>query len=117
MTPPVALRPRGARRFRPWLARAVWVLGGTWALYLLAMNVFVRTRILRDLISADPASMVVEYTGAYSVVPGRIHVEGLRIRGRDSNIEWILTLDRCDFRVFVADFFHRRFHADQVQGG
>ncbi len=95
---------RGARRFRRWLAHAAWAVGGTWALYLIAMNVFIRTQILRDLIGADPGSMRVDYASAYSIVPGRIHVTDLRIRGRDSNVEWILSLDRaCDFRVL-----HRR---------
>ncbi len=68
------------------------------------------------LISADPETILVDYASAYSVVPGRINVTDLRIRGRDSNVEWILGLDRCDFRVYVADFFHRRFHADEVHG-
>ncbi|HEY8089805.1 MAG TPA: hypothetical protein VIF09_18220, partial [Polyangiaceae bacterium] len=56
------------------------------------------------------------YASAYSVVPGRIHVSGLRIRGRDSNVEWVLTLERCDFRVSFRDLLRHRFHADHVRG-
>jgi len=81
------------------------------------MNVFVRTRLFRDLIGEDPQSLLVDYASAYSIVPGRIHVEGLRIRGRDSHIEWILLIDRSDFRVSFSDLgLRRRFHADDVHG-
>ncbi|MGH7297706.1 MAG: hypothetical protein ACRELB_22400, partial [Polyangiaceae bacterium] len=105
-------------RARPWrlLRLCFAVLAGGWLLYLIAVNVVIRTRLLRNLISEDPGAMRVDYASAYSLVPGRIHVEGLRIRGRDSHVEWILTLDRCDFRVAFADLLHRRFHADHVHG-
>jgi hypothetical protein len=85
-------------------------------LYLVGMNVFVRTRLFRNAISFDPDSFRVDYASAYSVLPGRIHVEGLTIRGRDSAVEWILNLDRCDFRVSFVELLHRRFHANHVRG-
>src|SRR5579872_7426712 len=80
------------------------------------MNVFVRTRLFRNLISADPDAILVDYSSAYSIWPGRIEVRNLHIRGRDSNIEWILVLDRCSFAVQFRDFLHRRFHAEDVRG-
>ena len=95
---------------------AVFTVAGLWVAYLLAMNVFVRTHLFRDLIGADPGSLLVEYASAYSILPGRIHVEDLRMRGRDSNVEWILVIDRCDFRLSFGDLLHRRFHADDVHG-
>jgi hypothetical protein len=80
------------------------------------MNIFLRTRIFRNLISYEPGSLLVEYATAYSVVPGRIHAEGLAIRGRDSHVEWILRIDRCDFWVSFLDLLRRKFHASQVRG-
>ncbi len=100
-------------------AALAWVgsgLVGVTLLYLVGMNVFVRTHIFRDAIGFDPGSFRVEYASAYSLLPGRIHVEGLTIRGRDSSVEWILRLDRCDFRVSFVDLLHRRFHASHVRG-
>src|SRR5579859_3093040 len=84
--------------------------------YLAGMNAFLKTHLFRDAISVDPASFLVDYTDASSFWPGRIHVEGLSIRGRDSHIEWILHLDRCDFRVSFADLAHKKFHARDVRG-
>jgi hypothetical protein len=94
----------------------VITLAALWGGYLLAMNVFIRTRLFPNVIDADPGSLLVEYASAYSIVPGRIHVQDLRIRGRDSNVEWILVIDRCDFRVSFGDLLHRRFHANDVHG-
>ena len=84
-------------------------------LYLVGINVFLRTRLFRNAISADPIAFRVEYKNAYSIVPGRIHVEGLTIRGRDSSIEWILATDNCDFRVAFLDLIHKRFRASHVR--
>ena len=78
---------------RRWASRIlrlfVFVVVGGWGLYLVGMNAFVRTRLFRNLISEDPNAILVEYSSAYSVVPGHIHVNALRIRGRDSHVEWI----------------------------
>jgi hypothetical protein len=106
-------RRRTARRLA---AIAGVVLVAALASYLVGMNVFLRTRLFRDAISSQPGSLLVDYRGAYSLWPGRIHVEGLTIRGRDSSVEWILRLDRCDFRVSLLALIHKRFHASHVNG-
>jgi hypothetical protein len=91
-------------------------LAGAALTYLIGINVFLRTRLFRDAIGSDPGSLLVDYTSAYSVWPGSVHARGLSIRGRDSHVEWILRIDRCDFRVAFADLGHRKFHADHVRG-
>ncbi len=86
------------------------------AAYLVGMNVFLRTRMFRGAITSDSGSLRVEYRTAYSLWPGRIHVEDLAIRGRDGSVEWVLSLDRCDFRVSFLALARRRFHASHVEG-
>jgi hypothetical protein len=111
--------PRHLAAKRVLLRACFWVgsgLCGVTLLYLIGMNVFLRERFFRDAISFDPGSLSVRYVSAYSLLPGRIHVDGLTIRGRDSSVEWILTLDRCDFRVSFVDLIHHRFHAAHVRG-
>jgi hypothetical protein len=84
------VRTIGTGRAWRWARRlvrlATLTLVGAALLCLAGMNVFLRTRLFRDLISADPGSLRVEYASAYSLWPGRIHVEGLSIRGLDSNV-------------------------------
>lgn len=98
------------------LRRVALLLAGVALLYLVAMNVFLRTRLFRDAIGFDPDMLVVDYSSAYSLWPGSIHAEGLSIRGRDSNVEWLLRLDRCDFQVSLTDLAHQKFHAGHVRG-
>ena len=59
-------RVRGTRAQRAGraLRTAVLTLAGLWGLYLVAMNVFIRTRLFRNIIDADPGSMLVEYASA-----------------------------------------------------
>jgi hypothetical protein len=84
--------------------------------YLVGMNAFLGTRWFRNAINFSPEQFRIEYSRAYSIVPGHIRVEGLNIRGSDGAVEWILKLDRCDFHVEFLDLLHRRFHADHVRG-
>jgi hypothetical protein len=104
---------RTARRAGRIIAIAVV---GVFAAYLTGMNLFLRTGMFRDAITSSSGSLLVQYRSAYSLLPGRIHVEGLVIRGRDSSVEWILLLDRCDFRVSFLELARRRFHASHVTG-
>ncbi len=107
---------RRYRALRP-IARSAGIgLIAALALYLAAMNFFLRTRMFRSAITSSSGSLLVDYRSAYSLWPGRIHVEGLTIRGRDSSVEWILSLDRCDFRVSLFALVRRRFHASHVNG-
>jgi len=95
---------------------AAMVVAGAWVVYLVAMNAFLGTRLFRNAISYEPRSLLVDYSRAYSLWPGRIHVEGLVIRGGDCNVEWIFVLDRGEFRPHFADLLHKQFHAGAVSG-
>ena len=96
------------------LAIAAAIGVGAVVVFAGALNVFIGTRLFRHLISYDPGSLLLDYDRAYSLWPGRIHVEGLVIRGRDRNVEWSLELDRCDFREHFVGLFRHEFHAGPV---
>ncbi len=103
-------------RWRRVVRRLLQVIATLLALYLVGMNVFLRTRLFRDAVSFNPEAFRVEYSSAYSLFPGRFHVEGLAIRGKDSNVEWALAIDRCDFALAFTALLHRQFHAERVRG-
>ena len=114
-SPPTVARRRG-RRVAVALAKGVALLLALGALlYLAGVNLFLGTHLFRDAIGADPDSLLVDYTSAYSPWPGRIHAEGLSIRGRDSHVEWILRIDRVDLDVSFTDLAHQKFHTDHVR--
>jgi hypothetical protein len=87
---------------------------------LLVANVVLRTRLLRDAVSGssldfairgNSTELLLDYESAYSLFPGRIHVEGLKIRGRERTLEWLLTLDHADVVFSLRDLLRRRVHA------
>ncbi len=99
-----------------WLVRGVVVLAGVTVLLVVALNVFLKTRLFRNAIGADPMAMLVDYDSAWSLLPGHIHATNVMIRGKDGAVEWRLTVKEVDFTVALTELLHRRFHATKVRG-
>jgi hypothetical protein len=57
----------------------------------------------------------VTYTGARSLVPGRLRFDTLVLRSRDSNVEWEARLEGVAVRVRLFDLLRRRFRARSVR--
>lgn len=85
-------------------------------LYLVAINVFLSTSLFEKVVDGDPSTIDVHFARAWSLLPGSIHAERLSIRGRDSHVEWILRLDRVDFRVSFLGFVRKQFHVRSARG-
>ncbi|HLK35980.1 MAG TPA: hypothetical protein VKU41_04455, partial [Polyangiaceae bacterium] len=110
-----------------WRRVVAGVLGTVVALaasYLVVANVLLRTRLLRDAIGGSSLNFAfsgsfsevrLEYKSAYSILPGRVHVEGLTIRGRDRAVEWFLSVDRTDVAISLVDLLHRTLRATRVR--
>jgi hypothetical protein len=115
------------RAFIRWRRLVAGVLGSIAILAILygaVANTLLQTRLLRSAISGPAVSFAVggsssalllDYGNAYSFVPGRVHLEGLTIRGRDSAIEWRLTLDHADVCISLFDLLRHTFHATRVR--
>jgi hypothetical protein len=115
------------------MRRARWRRLLTWALrivalllvaYLIAANVLLRTRLLRNAVSGPSSNFAIsgsssalrlDYDSAYSIIPGRVHVEGLSLRGRERTVEWFLTLDHADVAISLGDLLRRTFHATRLR--
>jgi hypothetical protein len=117
-------RPMRGPRSRLWRKIAAIALGAVACLtvaYLLVANVLLRTRLLRNAISTPFAvsntssGLLFDYRSAYSVLPGRVHLEGVSIRGRDRTVEWRLTLDRAEVDVSLLALVHRTFRATRLR--
>jgi hypothetical protein len=105
---------RRARWRRP-VTVALGILASLVVLYLVVANFLLRTRLLRNLISEDPIALRVDYESAYSIIPGRIHVEGLTIRGRTRTEEWRLILDHADASISLFELVRRTFHVTHLR--
>lgn len=80
------------------------------------MNAFLMTGALGRVLTGDPDKLLVHYSAGWSLVPGFIHARGLRIRSKDSNVEFDLRIERCAFHVALWDLLSRRFHVTRVHG-
>jgi hypothetical protein len=89
---------------------------GAEVLYLLAANLLIKTPLLRTLINSHAHGTTVEYSSASTLWPGRVEVDGLRIRDQDYSTEWILMLDHGRARIVLLDLLRRRFHAVGIRG-
>jgi hypothetical protein len=91
--------------------RAVLILVAAFAvIYLVAANVFLRTRMLRDLVS-EGDDVELEYASAYSVWPGLVHVRGLALEVQDYQIQLAIAVDSGVVAVSLHDLLWRRFRA------
>lgn len=114
----------GRFRWRRLLVLTLGVIAGVQIAYLVAANVLLRTRLLRAAIngssvpfalSGGSSDVRLDYRSAYSWLPGRVHVEGLVVRGRDETVEWRFGLDRADVAISLPDLLRRTFHATRVR--
>jgi hypothetical protein len=124
---PLASSARPHRKRVRWgrlARRALYAVAILAVSYLVAANVLLRTRLLRNAISGSPVSFAIsgqtsdlrlDYASAYSIFPGRVHLDGLTIRGRDQSVEWLLTVDHADVAVSLVDLLHRTFHASRLR--
>jgi hypothetical protein len=80
-----------------------------------ATNVVLRSNWLSGQINSDPSTFFVTYTGARSLLPGRLRFDTLVLRSRDSNIEWEARLEGVTIRVSLLDLLRRRFGAGSVR--
>jgi hypothetical protein len=84
-------------------------------LAVLATNVLLRTRLLRGFVNGDPDSLVVEYRGAASWLPGRLSFDSLTLRSRDHNVEFEAALEGVVLSASLGDLLGRRFHATRIR--
>jgi len=99
------------------LGRALaWGLAAVALLYVVVINAFLSTSLFAKVIDAQPATIDVHFRRSWSLVPGHFHVQGLSIRGRDGDVEWILRLDEVEFDVSFNALVHQRFEAFHVYG-
>ena len=97
------------------LRRVLYVLVGTFLAYLLIVNIALQTRLIRGYLEKPPAEVTLEYKRAYSIFPGRFHVEGLVLRGQDSVIEWRLQVDKADYWMSFPDLARKVYHVKSVR--
>ena len=90
-----------------WLLGAIAVVA---FLYLTVVNLLLRSWLRQGALYTDTAS--VRASSAYTLLPGRLHVDGLRVRARG----WSLFVERADIRFDATALASRRLHVTRLRG-
>jgi hypothetical protein len=85
-------------------------------LYGVGVNVLLSTGGLASLVSRHPERLRLQYAHASTAWPGKFHVEGLDLRGRNAHVEWELHVDTCDVDVSLLGLLRRRLHVGKMVG-
>jgi hypothetical protein len=108
-------RSRGRRALRV-AAAALAVLATVEVAYLAAGNLLVATPLLERLLDRKPEKRRVEWDRAWTVVPGRVHLRGFRLRVQNRPTQWLLTLDRATATIDLPALTRRGFHLTSLDG-
>jgi hypothetical protein len=106
----VLLRAPARRRRLRWVGGIAAVLAGLFVLHTAAARWLLSTPTLRRWINTQPEATWIEWDEATSIWPGLVDVRGVRIRGRDQNVQWIFRIEQGRLRYSIAELAARRFH-------
>jgi len=107
---------RRSRLVRGLLAGLLLGAVALWTLYLVAANLYLRSGRLQRALSRRPEVVRLDYSAAWTVLPGRVEVRGFRLRGQTRNTQWWLAIDRAAVDVEVPRLLRREFVAAGVTG-
>ena len=96
-----------SKRRKRLIRSALWV----WLIYLAAGNLFVATPIGQKLIAPHPERFTIQWGRAWTLIPGLVHVQHLKIRQHSKDVVWHLTIDRAITGVNILALPFKTFHA------
>jgi hypothetical protein len=91
------------------------VLLAFWGVYLIAANSMLASGKIADLVSSGDA-VKLRLAHAWSLWPGRVHVEGFQMTMQDDNVQFVLEIRSVDVNVRLGELTNRTFHATRVRG-
>ena len=112
--PPRDDRPRWQRITRKVLIGLAIAIVGLYVLYVVAANIAIKTRLVRNAINSFPKRSV-EYSSAWTLWPGVVHVKDLRIRVQDTSEEFLFVLDDTVADIDLPALLKYRLHARWVK--
>ncbi|MFY9824716.1 MAG: hypothetical protein WAM82_25285, partial [Thermoanaerobaculia bacterium] len=99
------------------MKRLLLVLLALAALYLLAANAFLNTRLASWAVNRRPQRFQATWSSAWSVWPGGVWVRGLVLKGRSANdVAWTLSVDRGHGWIDVPALLGRRLVVNGFRG-
>lgn len=111
------LRPLAARlpSVPRWLRIALIAVAALYAAYLVAANVILRTHLLRGWVNDGATDVrLMEYSSAWTIWPGRVHVNDFSLRFQDENVQFLLTVDHAVTDIDLLALTKRTFRSTKT---
>nr|WP_298132805.1 hypothetical protein [uncultured Pseudoxanthomonas sp.] len=110
------------RRALRWLCRGLIALVATYALYLVAGNVFLNTALGEKALNRKPDRFQMQWASGRTWWPGRVSLRGVALRGQARRIAWEAQAAQVEGRIALWPLLSRRLHvpdlrAEDVRGG
>lgn len=106
--------PEWSRRATALAKSIAFATFAVYAVYLVAANVILRTRLLRGWLRADDGGLLVTYGSARSLLPGHVVIDDLAIRFRDEQLEMWIGLDHATVNIDLAALARNTARFDDV---
>ncbi|MEP7052260.1 MAG: hypothetical protein ABJB12_17980 [Pseudomonadota bacterium] len=104
-----------ARRWPLALRILLWSLAGLELLYLVAANLFLNLNVL-PLAFKSTNQVKATVRGGWTVIPGRVHVRGVRVTFQDHNVQFSIDMRRGFVVLALRELTQRSFHALHLRG-
>ncbi len=101
-------RPRRALR------RAALALAGIYGAYLVGGNLLLNSPTGRSLASLQPEKFVASWSGGWTVYPGQLWVENLKITGHVRRTVWSVQADSASGRIALLPLLWKEIRFPQV---
>ena len=98
------------------LRRAAAAIIGLYGVYLVGANLFLNVDRLNSLISPRPEKTLVEWKSGWTLFPGFIHVEGLRIRGQSRGVQWQARVGDASLRISLLALASKTVRISRARG-
>jgi hypothetical protein len=105
----VTARPTGRRIVRG-LAAFVLVLAVALVVENVLLNLF-----LPLVLNLRPERLRIDYSLAWTVIPGSVEVRNLRVRNQGQADQWLVQADRASGSIDLQSLRHERFQATEVR--
>ncbi len=88
-----------SQRFRRIVRVGALVLLALQLAYLLAANLFLNTGLAPLALNRKPEKLDLHWRRAWSVIPGLVHLDGVRLRAQSRPVQWYLEAERA--RIWI----------------
>jgi hypothetical protein len=86
-------------RLRIWLRRGLLLAVALLLVYLIGANLVLNTGVLRPVINRKSEKLLVEWRSGWTLIPGVVHVSGVRIRGQSKKVQWQCRVGPGSYRI------------------